>query len=95
MPRSRPWHLGLLANLRGHMEHCIPGQGVRSDLGRVPEHLDGRLVTSLCQICKEPNVGSGMVSLKEMSKLGSHLFCTVTNTYTVALIVNSQELIVC
>ena len=68
------------------MEHCIPGQGVRSDLGRVPEHLDGRLVTSLCQICKEPNVGSGMVGLKEVGEFGSHLLCTVTDTNTVALI---------
>jgi hypothetical protein len=36
-----------------------------------------------------------MVGLKEVGKFGSHLFCTMTNTNTGALVVYFQEFIVC
>jgi hypothetical protein len=71
----------------------IPSKSIGSDLSSVTQHLNGGCWASSGKVSEDPNVGSGMVGLKQVTELGSHMLVSMSNSNSDTLSIDPEKLI--
>jgi hypothetical protein len=72
----------------------VPGKSIGCNLSSIPQHLSGGSVASSGKVSEDPNVGSGMMGLEQVTELGSNLDVGISNSNSDALSVDPKELVV-